>query len=284
VDAASRRRSAIDTRQPPGEPRSQRERRRHERADSGSCIRRLAALFAVGFALAGSAARAGVFSHAAFDTVLARHVVRDRVDYGRLARDRGPLDRYLAAAARANPESWPRNEQIAFWVNVYNARVLEGVLRRPGLESVLDAGKIVGVPTMHFFREKRLTAGRQLSLNDIEHRILRRRFAEPRVHFVLNCASASCPVLPPHPLTSDRLDAQLERAAARFLTDRTRNRIDPERGLELSSIFSWYQSDFRRSAGSVQAFVARHWPGQLRLAAGIPIRYLPYDWSLNGSW
>ncbi|NOT35094.1 MAG: DUF547 domain-containing protein [Candidatus Eisenbacteria bacterium] len=206
------------------------------------------------------------------------------MDYGGVARNRSPLERYLASAREARPEGWPRDEQVAFWVNVYNARVLDGVIRRPGLRSVLDVGRTLGIPTIAFFREKSIVAGRRLSLNDIEHGTLRARFKDARVHFVLNCASASCPLLPPEALSGDRLDAQLERATRQFLTDRTRNRIDPAQELELSSIFKWYGEDFRADAGSVQAFIELHWPVAERFARALPVRFIDYDWTLNGSW
>ena len=102
---------------------------------------------AVWFAAAAGPASADAFPHAALDSVLAR-VLRDgRVDYGALAKDHADLDRHLAAAAVARPDDWPRDEQIAFWVNAYNARVLDGVIRRPGLKSVLDVRKVLGIPT-----------------------------------------------------------------------------------------------------------------------------------------
>lgn len=226
------------------------------------------------------ASGAAPVSSAALDTVLARHVRGGRVDYDALARDRGPLDRYLAAAARAEPDAWPRDEQVAFWVNTYNARVLAGVLAHPGLKSVLDVGKHLGVPTLGFFHEKRTTAGRPLSLDDIEHGILRARFHEPRLHFVLNCASASCPELPARALRAATLDSSLDAAARAFLRDPVRNRLDGERGLELSSIFKWYRGDFEAAAGSLPAFVARY----ATVRPNRVVRFIGYDWSLNGQW
>ncbi|MGH7729965.1 MAG: DUF547 domain-containing protein [Candidatus Eiseniibacteriota bacterium] len=233
---------------------------------------------------AAGLARAGSFSHAALDTVLAR-VLRDgRVDYGALARDHADLDRYLAAVAAARPDDWPREEQIAFWVNAYNARVLDGVIRRPGLKSVLDVRRVLGVPTLGFFREERITGGARRTLDDIEHRILRARFPEPRLHFVLNCASVSCPLLPERALAAATLEADLEAATRRFLADSTRNRIDPGGRLRLSPIFKWYEGDFRQAAGSVVAFVARYLPGGAAIPPDTRIDFLDYDWSLNGSW
>lgn len=238
----------------------------------------------VWLAVAAGSAGADAFSHAALDTVL-RRVLRDGwVDYGALAKDHTDLDRYLAASASARPDEWPRGEQIAFWVNVYNARVLDGVIRRPGLKSVLDVRKVLGIPTLGFFRERRVTAGARRSLDDIEHRILRARYAEPRLHFVLNCASVSCPVLPERALAAATLEADLESATRRFLADSTRNRIHGPRGMELSAIFKWYAEDFRKSHGSVEAFVHGHLSPGVALIPEQTITYLDYDWALNGTW
>ncbi len=234
-------------------------------------------------AIARPAAATEVISYAPLDSVLALHLRDGRVDYGAIARDRGPLRRLLAAARDARPERFTRSEQMAFWVNIYNARVLDGVARRPGLKSVLDVGKAVVVPTLGFFRERAVVAGRELSLNDIEHRILREGFHEPRLHFVLNCASASCPKLPVRALDATSLDSTLDAATAEFLANPLHNRIAPGGELQLSSIFKWYRDDFESSAGGLPAFLARHWKGA-RLRGNEPVRFLDYDWSLNGHW
>ncbi len=233
--------------------------------------------------LTRSAAAADVISYAPLDSVFALDVRDGRVDYGALARDRGPLVRLLAASRDAHPERYSRSEQIAFWANVYNARVLDGVARRPGLKSVLDVGKAVVVPTLGFFHERAVVAGRELSLDDIEHRILREGFHEPRLHFILNCASASCPKLPARSLRAANLDSTLDAAAAAFLADAARNRITPGGELQLSSIFKWYRDDFEAAAGSLPAFLARHWKGT-PLRGNEPIHFIGYDWSLNGHW
>lgn len=224
------------------------------------------------------------FSHAAFDTVLGRHLASGRVDYGALLEERGPLDRYLAAVAAADPRDWPRAEQFAFWINAYNARTIAGVLDHPGIASVLDVGRILGIPTMAFFRKKAMTGGRNLSLGSIEHDILRERFGDPRVHFVLNCASTSCPELPSRPLTGATLDSALTAATARFLADPARNRIAPPDTLVVSEIFKWYRKDFEAASGSVTSFIESHMRGRVDFAEEVRVQYMKYDWSLNGSW
>ena len=243
-----------------------------------------ALLAATSVAAPTAAAPSPRFSHAALDTVLARYLHDGSVDYGALRREHGALDRYLVAVAAARPDGWPREEQIAFWVNAYNARVLEAVIRRPGLESVMDVGRSERFPGPGFFREPRPTGGAPRTLEDVEKGILRARFHEPRVHFVLNCASRSCPVLPERALRAATLEADLESATRRFLTDETRNRIEPRHALRVSAIFDWYGEDFRAEAGSVQGWIERHWPGRERFASGLSLHFLPYDWALNGHW
>lgn len=226
--------------------------------------------------------RAEVVDPAPFDTVLANYAHGDWVDYANLAADPGPLQRYLATCERAAPDRFSRPEQFAFWVNAYNARVLDGVLRRPGIESVLVPGKMAWIRSKTFFRERRLTAGREWSLDDIEHRILRAGFRDPRVHFVLNCASVSCPALPPRALTAAALDSTLDAAARAFLADTTKNRLAADGWLELSAIFQWFAEDFQRAGQTLPVYLAKYWPGPLPKRP--PVRFLNYNWALNGSW
>jgi hypothetical protein len=231
--------------------------------------------------LALAPARADVVDPAPLDTVLTRFVHDGRVDYAALARDPGVLRRYLAATETAAPERFPRNDQIAFWIDVYDARVLDGVIRHPGLASVLAADTAHGGPG--FFRRSARSGGREVSLDAIEQE-LRSRWREPRIHFALNCASTSCPALPPRALRGAHLDAALDAATRGFLADSTKNRWGPDRVLELSAIFQWYGEDFRASAGSVPGFVARYWTRGSRPLPTTRVRFLPYDWSLNGAW
>jgi uncharacterized protein DUF547 len=222
-------------------------------------------------------------STAALDTVLARFVHGERVDYRGLSRDPGALRRFLASLERAAPERLSRPARIAFWANAYDARVLDGVLRRPGLASVLDSTSATAARLPAFFAERRLTAGRRISLDAIEREILR-RFGDPRIHFVLNCASASCPPLPERALTATGLDSMLDAATRRFLADPSKNRWGTDGTLEVSSIFQWYAADFAAEPGGLNGFLARHWTRGRAPGPGVRLRYLPYDWSLNGTW
>ncbi|MGH7726180.1 MAG: DUF547 domain-containing protein [Candidatus Eiseniibacteriota bacterium] len=231
----------------------------------------------------------GRFSHAALDGVLARYVKGGLVSYGALARDttaRAGLDRYVSALATADTAGWTRDEQIAFWINAYNAITLRRVLAAYPVSSITKIRPTLGVlPGNGVWKEKHRVAGLDRSLDDIEHEILRKHFADPRTHFAINCASMSCPPLENRAWTADDLGTRLDVAARRFIRDPRYNRIEPgQPEWRLSRIFEWYAGDFTASAGSVAAYVARYLPEAERSRLPpdkVRVSYLDYDWSLN---
>lgn len=230
------------------------------------------------------------FDHHLFTNVL-REVVDEQgqVDYARLKADPRHLNAYLAQLAEASPESRPElfptpADQLAYWLNAYNAFVLKGVLGHYPIKTVwqVDLGL--------FFKRRRFVAGgKKYSLDGIEHHILRARFGESRIHFAINCASASCPVLPPAAFEREDVDARLDQATRQFLRSGQNLRIDHQRRtIYLSKILKWYANDFARTeaAGAnkhqaVIAFVARYLGLDPEPLAGYRIRHLRYDWSLN---
>ena len=122
-----------------------------------------------------------------------------------------------------------------------------------------------------------------LSLNDIEHGILRKKFKDARVHAAINCASASCPPLRAEAFVADRLDAQLDEQMRAFVTDGSRNHLVREKNrLELSEIFQWFAEDFERDAGSVKDYLARFAaPEDADFIRKAKVSYIDYDWDLN---
>jgi len=234
------------------------------------------------------AAHAQPFDHAhqAWDALLKKHVVlidggkASQLGYAAMAQDRAALRTYLgalSAVTEAQFNGWSRPQQIAFLINAYNAFTVEKILSRfPNLDSIWDFGKIFGNP----FKDEFFTLlGRGSSLDRIEHETLRKNYREPRVHYAVNCASIGCPMLREESYVAERLEAQLEEQARRFLSDRSRNRYRDGR-LEVSKIFDWFKEDFEPRAHYFSRYASLLGMPQ---GAAPPLAFLDYDWSLNDS-
>jgi hypothetical protein len=229
--------------------------------------------------------------HAAWNAILARHVREGVVNYAGLKRSAGPaLDGYLRSlesVCRGHYDTWTREQKLAFWINAYNAYTVKLILNHYPLKSIRSIGLLPGAAFRERFIPLRSLRGKVLSLNDIEHDILRKEFREPRIHFAINCASKSCPDLSSEVYRATTLDSQLTRAARRFVSDTSKNRFDPaSRTLRLSSIFDWFREDFERSSQTLPAFVARYaepaTATALSSGGNVRVEFLDYDWSLNG--
>jgi hypothetical protein len=250
-------------------------------------------------------ARAQSFDHqhAAWTVLLKKHVVlldggrASQLRYAGFAADRVALKAYLvtlSGVSKADYDAFSKLQQMAFLMNAYNAFTVELILTRyPKLTSIKELGSLIQSPWKKKFIP---LLGEQLSLDGIEQDMLRERgrFDDPRLHFAVNCASIGCPPLREEAFVAERLDAQLDEQARRFLSDRSRNRWNAEQQrFEVSKIFDWYADDFKlghRGIGSVGAYLARHAdqltdvPAErerLRGQAVAKISYLDYDWKLN---
>lgn len=260
-----------------------------------------------GLAVPARAQSAGFdHQHAAWTVLLRRHVrllragQATQVAYAGFKADRAALKAYLDSLSAVTPAAfggWPRAERQAFLINAYNAFTVELILTRyPDLKSIKDLGSLLSSP----WKPKWIALlGGKVSLDDIEHAMLRKRgdYDDPRVHFAVNCASIGCPALREEAFVASRLDAQMDEQTLRFMSDRTRNRYNAQRGrLELSKIFDWYGEDFRlghRGIASLAAFAARYADqladapanaADLReriRAGGVDIAFTDYDWALN---
>ena len=234
--------------------------------------------------LAAIASGEGRFDHSAWDRLLADGTVDGRVDYEIMASRRDELDAYLDAVAEADLATLAAAELEALLINAYNALTVRSILDHPGVSSIRE---IDGV----WKKRRHQVGGFDLTLDEIEHNLLRPYFKDPRIHFAVNCASASCAPLPPWAFTGEGLEEQLEERSAAFLTDPGNVRIEDGK-LALSSYFTWYGGDFVATDWSPRAetaplFVARYSTDEvaefIRAAEGEPIVvYLDYDWSLNG--
>ena len=227
--------------------------------------------------------------HSAFDLLLRQHVVNGLVDYDAFGRS-AEFSRYLALLDRVDPASLDDNERLAYWINVYNAYTIELVNRHKERASIRNINKSFGFLRLKGPWSEPLVraAGRTLSLDDVEHRIIRKEFHDPRVHFALVCAALGCPPLRSEAYTGARLDAQLDDQARRFLLrSPEKNRVDVATGtVYVSMIFRLYRDDFGGTDASVGAFIARWYPEgaeRLLLQSGkYSLRETDYDWSLNG--
>lgn len=240
-------------------------------------------LLAVALAAATSA-----FDHGAFDALLRAHVREGAVDYDAFGRAPAFAD-YLRALDRAHPEQLPEAEQLAFWLNAYNAYTIQLIVSHGERESIRNVNKTLGVLALKGpWKEPLVRAGgRVLTLDDVEHEIVRKRFREPRIHFALVCAAVSCPPLRSEAYVGARLEAQLDDQTRAFVLRSPRsNAVDvAAQRVLLSPIFDWYKQDFGGSDAALGRFLAAyHEPGPARdlLASGrFTVVLSDYDWSLN---
>lgn len=224
-------------------------------------------------------------SHASFTKVLQKHVEGEAVDYAGLKQYPGALNNYLdalAAVPEKDFEGWRRHQQMAFLINLYNAATLKLVIDHYPIRSIKNIGGILKGP----WKQKVVRLfGETVSLDYVEHGLVRPNYGEPRIHFAVNCASIGCPALRPEAFQASKLDTQLDEQARGFLRDPSKNRLDADKGvLHLSPIFDWFEEDFTGKSGSVAKFVTPYFPKaqQATIAkGGLRIRHTDYDWGLN---
>ena len=263
-------------------------------------MRRL--LFAVALLAASLQAAALDHSHRAWDDLLKKHVRyvqngnASQVSYAGFARDRAALKAVLddyQKVTRAEFDGWSKAQQQAYLINAYNALTIEKILTRyPGIKSIRDFGTVFGNP----WKDRFFTLfGQPSYLDAIEHEILRKEgvYDEPRVHVAVVCASIGCPMLRNDAFTAANLEAQLEDGMRRFLSDRSRNRYNPQtRKLEVSRIFDWYGKDFEKGHKgytTLRATLAKYAdlladkPDERDLVQDkrAEVAFLDYDWALN---
>lgn len=212
--------------------------------------------------------------------LLRRHVKNGKVNYDGFKKEENKLDQYLAVLSRTDVRSLPENHQLAFYINVYNAFTIKLVLSEyPGINSIKEIGSFFSGPwSKKFIPLKSET----VSLDHIEHHILRPVFKDPRIHFAINCASRSCPPLLDSPYEGDIINRQLDTQVTSFLDDEKRTFIR-EGTLYISKIFKWFKEDF---SDNPMIFIRAHASDRLKGkldSNGLPLKisYLEYDWSLN---
>lgn len=236
--------------------------------------------------LLASPAMAQQVDHAAWDSLVRRHVTHGLVDYQAIQKERALFDRYVERLASVDPAQLDSTEErLAFWINAYNALVVHAVLERYPLASVK---RIRG-----FFDGLRYeVGGRTLTLNDVEAQ--GRALGDWRIHMALVCASSSCPPLRSEAYVASRLNLQLTEQAMQFLSDTQRGlRVDGNT-LWLSKIYDWYAADFapaaapaalhRLTPSTLLSAIRPYLKAELARVIGesrLGLKFLDYNWSLN---
>ena len=236
------------------------------------------------FLISGSTVSAGSFSekfdNQIYASLLKKHVIDKRVNYDGFKKDEKRLDEYLDILSHTDVKSLSGNNLFAFYINAYNAFTIKLILTKyPGINSIKEIGGFFSNPWNIKFI---LLQKRTVSLDHIEHDILRPKFKDPRVHFAINCASKSCPRLLNEPYEGRILETQLDTQAEKFINDKKNTFVKGDT-LFISKIFKWFKKDF---SDNPVLFIKRYAATELKeqlnsYGENIKLQYLTYDWSLN---
>ena len=240
-------------------------------------MRTINQLILFGFFTLVSPVVAGV-DYSDYARLLERYVTNDGVRYMAWADnqdDLTALEDFLSAAASVDVAALSQKAQKAFYINLYNAAMLQAVFEHWPLDSV----KTIGLVPFSIFKAKFIEQrDRRLSLDDVEKRILLKDHFDPRIHFAVNCASESCPPLRAEPFVGERLEAQLDAQTRLFAAGKRAARVDRSRkSVAYSKLFKWYADDFPGASPADYLNRYRANPLPIELAT----EWIPYDWSLN---
>jgi hypothetical protein len=220
--------------------------------------------------------------NSAYERLLRKYVnEKGLVNYKGMKTEEKELKKYLDMISSTPPtDRWSKNDQIAYWINAYNAYTIQLILNHYPVQSIKDIGSKIKIPFVttpwanKFFK----IGGQEMSLDNIEHGTLRKKYNDPRIHFALVCAARSCPRLRNEAYEGNKLTAQLDDQGAEFLNNPAKNAITPQRA-SLSKYFNWYKGDWSENGKSIQEWVNRY--SKTKITKDRPISYLEYDWALN---
>ena len=227
-----------------------------------------------------------IVDHAVWDQFLSQYLVTQqqpyRLRYSAVStQDREKLSDYLKQLQNTDPRQLNRAEQLAFWINLYNAATVDLILQHYPVKSITKIKS--GFFSFGPWDKKILNiAGQKLSLNDIEHRILRPIFNDARLHYAVNCASIGCPNLAAQAYTAANTEQLLEKGAQEYVNHPRGVSFDGDK-LKISSIYKWFAVDFGDSDAAILAHLHRYAAGELKFALSRADRIsdYDYDWSLN---
>jgi hypothetical protein len=219
-------------------------------------------------------ARAAPVDHSTYDAILNATVLGDRIDYNGIKQSHlARLTAYLDTLANVDPANLPRDEQLAFYINLYNATMIRTIVDRlkPNYTPAENDYKVFKEPLVR-------VGGKTVSLNDLENNIIRPTFKDPRIHVALVCGARSCPPILPRAYRGDDVDATLEQNMRNFVADKFRNPIDPAaRTLKLSHIFDWYADDFGGKQ-AIPAYISKYTGKDYK---NWKVEFVDYSWDLN---
>jgi len=227
---------------------------------------------------------AGTFDHSVWGSLLAEGTRDGLVDYAYIGSRAAELDAYLGAVATVDLGALAPTELKALLINAYNALTVRAILDHPSVSSIREIDGVWSDLTW-------TVGGHSLTLDNIEHNLLRPFFRDPRIHFAVNCASHSCAPLPGWAYTGAELEEQLEERSHAFMTDEANLRLDGST-LMVSRYFDWYGEDFvaegwEPRASTIAEFIVRYSAPEIRDAISanpaIELAFLDYDWSLNAA-
>lgn len=216
-----------------------------------------------------------------WDDLLKKHVDDNgRVNYSGFIEDKDLLNTYLKFLSNNPPnDSDSDHKKLAYWINAYNAFTIKLIIENYPLKSIKELGATIQIPFVNspwdlkFFK----IGDDKMCLNDIEHKILRKKFNEPRIHFAIVCASNSCPNLRNEAYSSELLESQMNEETIAFINDSSKNKITEE-SIEISKIFSWFKGDFTKNS-SLIGFLNRY--SNVPISEDAKVNFIKYDWGLN---
>ena len=213
-------------------------------------------------------------SHDIFDELLQKYVNSSgRVDYNAMKKEQQQLAEYIMVLQNNPPQrSWSKDKEMAYWINLYNAFTIQSILQRYPVSSIMDlhGGNIWDKATIQI-------GGRAYTLNQIEKEVLLKGFKEPRVHFAVNCAAASCPPLLNRAWTASNIQGNFEKSAKAFINNPKYNKLSAQ-SAKISKIFEWYANDFGGRSNIIN-YLNKY--STTKIKSNTTVEYLEYDWKLN---
>lgn len=221
-------------------------------------------------------------SHEIWNGLLKKHVdAKGFVNYAGFEKDQAQLRKYLTLIEKNAPaKSWSKDEELAYWINAYNAFTIQLILDNAdqNITSIKDIGSKIKIPFVNTPWDVKFIniGGQKMDLNNIEHGIIRKKFNEPRIHFALVCAAVSCPPLRNEAFVASRLDKQLQDQGVKFLNDASKNKITAN-SAKITKLLDWYGGDFKKSKQEIINDYSK-----TKVNKDASISYMDYNWALNG--